>query len=92
MYNYIKLIIIFIIIIFICTKTFNYLDKLLETSIQNKTDKNSLTLELSQKDLESKAKIQEHELNKMILKSCYDNREFIDFINCVSEVKKLHNN
>ena len=28
----------------------------METSIQNKTDKNSLTLEFSQKDLESKAK------------------------------------
>lgn len=85
--NFIKILIIIVFTILIF-KTFSFLRFRLATIQEMERERNYNLADIEKIKAENSLQIAKIESQRIIIKACYDNKEFIDFVNCIKELKK----
>lgn len=85
--NFYKILFIIFLFVFVF-KLFSYLKYKIEKSIEMERERNYNLADIEKIKAENSLQIAKIESQRIIIKACYDNKEIIDFITCIKELKK----
>lgn len=85
--NFYKVLFIIFLFVFVF-KLFSYLKYKTEKGMEIERERNYNLADIEKIKAESQIKIANIESQRIIIKACYDNKEFIDFVNCIKELRK----
>lgn len=85
--NFYKILFIIFLFVFVF-KLFSYLKYKTEKSMEIERERNYNLADIEKIKAENSLQIAKIESQRIIIKACYDNKEFIDFVNCIKELKK----